>query len=215
MTEFSAARSHMVDSQVRTADVSDTRILGALQSIEREQFVPQKSKELAYADYDMPIAPGRRLLKPRVLAKLLQQSDIRSTDRVLDVGCGFGYSAAVLAQLAAQVIALEENADIAAHARKALADESKVEVVTGPLAEGYAAAAPYDVIVLEGATEVEPDALLRQLSDGGRLVCILGGDPSAKAMLYTRSGDDTGGRPVFDAAAGVLPGFAKPRAFAF
>lgn len=215
MTDFTTARSHMVDSQVRTADVSDIRILGALQTVERERFVPEKSKDLAYVDYDVPIAPARCLLKPRVLAKLLQQADIRSTDRVLDVGCGLGYSAAVLAQIAAQVIALEENADIAARARKALADDSRIEVVTGPLQQGYAAAAPYDVIVLEGATEIEPDALLGQLSDGGRLVCILGGDPSAKAMLYTRSGDDTSGRPIFDAAAGVLPGFTKPRVFAF
>ena len=163
----------------------------------------------------MPIAPGRCLVKPRVLAKLLQVANIRPTDRVLDVGCGLGYSSALLARLAAQVIALEENRDLSAAAREALHDENNVEVVTGPLADGYGSSAPYDVIVMQGATEVEPDALLRQLSDGGRLVCILGGGPAAKAMLYTRSGDDAGGRPVFDAAAGVLPGFAKPPAFAF
>jgi protein-L-isoaspartate(D-aspartate) O-methyltransferase len=121
----------------------------------------------------------------------------------------------VLGRIAAEVTALEENADLAAQARRALAGAANVEVVTGRLADGYTAAAPYNVIVMEGATEVEPSSLLSQLSDGGRLVCILGGDPSAKAMLYTRSGEDIGGRPVFDAAAGVLPGFAKPPAFAF
>lgn len=215
MTDFAAARSHMLDGQVRTSDVTDLRILWAIQTVERERFVPAKSRDLAYVDFDMPIAPGRCLLKPRVLAKLLQVANIRPTDRVLDVGCGLGYSSALLARLAAQVIALEENRDLSAAAREALHDENNVEVVTGPLADGYGSSAPYDVIVMQGATEVEPDALLRQLSDGGRLVCILGGGPAAKAMLYTRSGDDAGGRPVFDAAAGVLPGFAKPPAFAF
>jgi protein-L-isoaspartate(D-aspartate) O-methyltransferase len=215
MTDFAAARTHMVDGQVRTSDVTDLRILWAMQTIPRERYVPAKSRDLAYVDFDMPVAPRRCLLKPRVLAKMLQAAGIRPADRVLDVGCGLGYSAALLARLAAQVVALEEGADLATAAREALAGESNVEVVTGSLAEGYTAAAPYDVIVLEGATEVEPDALLRQLSDGGRLVCILGGGPAAKAMLYTRSGDDTGGRPIFDAAAGVLPGFEKPPAFAF
>jgi protein-L-isoaspartate(D-aspartate) O-methyltransferase len=215
MTDFAAARTHMVDGQVRVSDVTDLRILWAMQTIERERYVPAKQRDLAYVDFDMPVAPGRCLLKPRVLAKLLQAADIRSTDRVLDVGCGLGYSAAVLGRIAAEVIALEENADLAAQARQALSAMKNVEVVTGRLVDGHTAAAPYDVIVMEGATEVEPDSLLRQLSDGGRLVCIRGGDPSANAMLYMRSGNDVGGRPVFDAAAGVLPGFAKPPVFAF
>jgi protein-L-isoaspartate(D-aspartate) O-methyltransferase len=215
MTDFAAARTHMVDGQIRVSDVTDLRILWAFQNIERERFVPRDKCDLAYVDFDMPVAPGRCLMKPRVLAKLLQVAGIQSTDRVLDVGCGLGYSAAVLARVAAQVTALEENTELAAQARAALANEKNVEAVSGRLADGYTAAAPYDVIVMEGATEIEPGPLLRQLSDRGRLVCILGGDASAKAMLYTRSGEDVGGRPVFDAAAGVLPGFAKPPAFAF
>lgn len=215
MTDFATARSRMVDSQVRPADVTDLRLLWALQTIERERFVPEKARDLAYADYDMPIARGRCLLKPRVLAKLVQQADVKSTDRVLDVGCGLGYSAAIIAELAAQVIALEQDAALAQAAQKALAGNGKIKVVTGPLADGCAAEAPYDVIVVEGATEVEPEALLGQLSDGGRLVCIQGGGPAGKAMLYTRSGDDIGERTVFDAAAGVLPGFARAPAFAF
>lgn len=215
MTDFAAARTHMVDGQVRISDVTDLRILWAFQRVERERFVPRDKRDLAYVDFDMPVAPGRCLMKPRVLAKLLQVADIQSTDRALDVGCGLGYSAAVLARVAAQVTALEENTELAAQAGAALAGEKNVEVVWGPLADGYTAAAPYNVIVMQGATEVEPESLLRQLSDGGRLVCILGGDASAKAMLYTRSGEDVGRRPVFDASAGVLPGFAKPPAFAF
>lgn len=215
MTDFAAARRNMVDGQIRTADVTDLRLLWAFQEIPRERFVPAESASLAYVDFDLPVAPGRCLVKPRVLAKMLQVAAIKPTDRVLDVGCATGYGAAVLARVAARVTALEENADLARKAGESLADRKSVEVVGGPLAAGWSQAAPYDVIVLEGATEVVPESLLDQLSDGGRLVCVLGGDPAAKAMLYLRSGDDVGGRAVFDVAAHVLPGFARPPAFAF
>jgi protein-L-isoaspartate(D-aspartate) O-methyltransferase len=215
MTDFAAARSRMVDSQIRPSDVTDLRLLWALQTLERERFVPEKARDLAYADYDMPIARGRWLLQPRVFAKLLQQADIKESDRILDVGCGLGYSAAVLAELGAQVTALEEDTQLAAAATNALADNGKIRVVTGPLASGHSANAPYDVIVIEGATEREPDALLGQLADAGRLVCLLGKGPYGKATLYKRSGADIGERPLFDAASNVLPGFAKAPAFAF
>ena len=142
MTDFAAARSFMVDGQVRTSDVTDLRILWAMQTVERERFVPAKSRDLAYVDFDLPVAPGRCLLKPRVLAKMFQVANIRATDRVLDVGCGFGYSSAILARVAAHVIALEENRELAAAAREALAGEKNVEVVTMPLAEGYPSSAP-------------------------------------------------------------------------
>ena len=215
MTDFATARDRMVDSQVRPSDVTDLRLLWALQTVQREHFVPEKAKDLAYADYDMPIARGRCLLKPRVFAKLVQQADVKETDRVLDVGCGLGYSAAVLAELAAEVTALEDDAQLAAGAAKALSGNGKVRVVSGALPDGCAAHAPYDVIVVEGGTEVEPAKLLRQLNDGGRLVCLLGQGPYGKATLYKRTGQDVGDRPLFDAASGVLPGFAKPAAFAF
>jgi protein-L-isoaspartate(D-aspartate) O-methyltransferase len=194
--------------------VTDLRLLHAFQDIPRERFVPAQSAPLAYVDFDVPVGQDRCLIKPRVLAKMLQVAGLAATDRVLDVGCATGYGAAVLARVAAQVTALEENAELGRRAREMLADRGNVEIACGPLAAGWAAA-PYDVIVVEGATEVVPDALLRQLSDGGRLVCVLGGDPAAKAMLYRRSGADVGGRAVFDAAAPVLPGFVKPAAFAF
>lgn len=215
MTDFAAARRNMVDGQIRTADVTDLKLLWAFQEIPRERFVPAESASLAYVDFDLPVAPGRCLVKPRVLAKMLQVAGVRETDRVLDVGCATGYGASVIARLAAQVTALEENGELARKARETLAGQNTVEVVGGPLAAGWPAAAPYDVIVLEGATEIVPDTLLGQLSDGGRLVCVLGGDAAAKAMLYLRSGDEVGGRAVFDAAAHVLPGFARPPAFAF
>lgn len=215
MTDFAAARRNMVDGQIRTADVTDLRLLGAFQDVSRERFVAAQSASLAYLDFDLPVAPRRALIKPRLLAKMLQIADIAPTDRVLDVGAATGYGAAVLARVAAHVVALEEDAELARAARGALSGTANVEVVSGALAAGWTVAAPYDVIVVEGATEIAPETLLRQLSDGGRLVCVLGGDQAAKVMLYRRSGADTGGRAVFDAAAPVLPGFVRPPAFAF
>jgi protein-L-isoaspartate(D-aspartate) O-methyltransferase len=215
MTDFAAARRNMVDGQIRTADVTDLRLLWAFQETPRERFVPAQSAALAYVDFDLPVARGRCLLKPRVLAKMLQAAGVAATDRVLIVGCATGYGAAVLARVAAQVVALEENAELSRAAREALTGLNNVEVVSGALASGWPTASPYDLIVMEGATEIVPQALLGQLSDGGRLTCVLGGDPAAKAMVYLRTGDDIGGRAVFDAAAAVLPGFVKPPAFAF
>ena len=217
MIDFAAARRNMVDGQVRTADVTDLRIQSAMLEIARENFVPPDSAGLAYLDLDLPVgkAGSRRLLKPMVLAKLIHAADIASSDRVLDVGCATGYAAAVLARLAGEVVALDEDTDLARAAKSALAAQPNVTVVSGPLTSGWPKAAPYDVILLEGAAEVAPQAFLRQLRDGGRLVCVLGGGPGAKAMLYCRSGQELGARPIFDANAAVLPGFAKPPAFAF
>jgi protein-L-isoaspartate(D-aspartate) O-methyltransferase len=216
MTDFATARRHMVDGQVRTADVTDLRIISAMMDIPREHFVPQASAGLAYLDLDLPVGDGaRRLLKPMVFAKLIHAADIASSDHVLDVGCATGYGAAVLARLAGQVTALEQDAGLAQAARTSLAAQCKVSVVAGALTAGWPQSGPYDVIVLEGATEVVPQAYLSQLKEGGRLVCVLGSAPAAKAMLYCRSGDDLGGRPIFDATAALLPGFVKAPAFAF
>jgi protein-L-isoaspartate(D-aspartate) O-methyltransferase len=217
MTDFATARRHMVDGQVRTADVTDLRILTAMIEIPREHFVPPASVDLAYLDLDLPVGKSgsRRLLKPMVLAKLVHAADIAPGDRVLDVGCATGYGAAVLARVAGQVVALEQDADLAQAARTALSGQPNVNLVSGALTGGWPQGSPYDAIVLEGATEVPPGTFLSQLKEGGRLVCILGGGPGAKAMLYCRSGDELGGRPLFDATAAVLPGFAKAPVFAF
>jgi len=216
MTDFSAARRHMVDGQVRPADVTDLRVISAMLEVPRERFVPQASTALAYLDLDLAVgASGRRLLKPMVLAKLIHAAEIEPTDRVLDVGCAGGYAAAVLSRIAGHVVALEQDTGLANAARTALSTLPNVEVAGGPLVDGWAKAAPYDVILLEGATEIEPQAFCRQLKDGGRLVCVLGMPPGATAMLYRRSGAELGGRAIFDASAALLPGFAKPAVFAF
>ncbi len=217
MTDFAAARRHMVDSQVRTADVTDLRILAAMLEIPRENFVPSGAAGLAYLDRDLAVgeAGARRLLKPMVLAKLIHAADIASSDRVLDVGCCTGYAAAILSRIAGQVITLEQDSGLAQTARAALASRLNVSVVSGPLIAGWPQGAPYDVILLEGATEISPQGFLDQLKDGGRLVCVLGSGPGAKAMLYYRSGEELGGRPIFDASATVLPGFGKVPIFAF
>jgi protein-L-isoaspartate(D-aspartate) O-methyltransferase len=215
MTDFAAARRNMVDGQVRTADVTDLRIISAMLDVPREAFLPPGKTALAYLDLDVPLGNGRCLMKPMVLAKLIQAADLAATDRVLDVGCVTGYAAAVLGRIAGQVVALEQDEAAAQAARAALAALPNVAVQRGPLTEGWPSNGPYDAIVVEGATEVAPETLLRQLKDGGRLVCVLGSGPGAKAMLYRRSGDDSGGRTIFDAAAPLLPGFVKPPQFAF
>jgi len=215
MTDFAAARQKMVDGQVRTADVTDLRLVSAMREIARERFVPPEAVGLAYLDFDLPLGGGRCLLKPMVLAKLIQAAAIGPAEHVLDVGCATGYGAAVLAQIAGSVVALEEDKKLAALAGGALGSVPNLTLVTGPLASGWAAAGPYDAILLEGATEVVPHVLCRELKDGGRLVCVFGSGPGAKATLYCRSGDDFGGRPLFDATAPLLPGFAKKPVFAF
>jgi protein-L-isoaspartate(D-aspartate) O-methyltransferase len=223
MIDFAAARRIMVDSQVRTSDVTDLRLIAAMQAVPRERFVPAEQADLAYLDFDVLVAaaeagkPARRLLKPMVLAKLLQAAEIAGGDRVLDVGCATGYSSAVLARLAHSVVALEQDPGLAAQARDNLRapDLSQVQVVSGPLTDGWPPQGPYDVIVLNGASEIAPKALLRQLKPGGRLVGVLGRGPAGKAMLYCSIGGESGGRPIFDAAAPLLPGFAAPPAFVF
>jgi protein-L-isoaspartate(D-aspartate) O-methyltransferase len=214
------ARNRMVDGQVRTADVTDHRIIAAMLELPRERFGPPAKADLAYADFEMPVgaeSPSRRLMRPRNLAKLIQAADVAGADRVLDVGGTTGYGAAVLARLAAEVVALESDPALAALAGRVLGDCGlhNVSVVTGPLDRGWPARAPYDVIVLEGASEIVPRGLFPQLADGGRLVCIEGRGQACRAMLYVAAGGAVSGRSVFDGAAPLLPGFAAPPAFVF
>jgi protein-L-isoaspartate(D-aspartate) O-methyltransferase len=217
MFDTVTARRMMVDGQIRTADVTNLDLIGAMLTVPRERFVPAALAEQAYRDGDIAIAAQRVLLRPMVLAKLLQAVRVSSSDRVLDVGCGTGYSAAVLARLAGAVIALEQDEVLAARARETLAaiGSGNVTVATGSLTAGWPAAAPYDLILLDGATEVVPETLGGQLKSDGRLACIFGRGPAAKAMIYRLIEGQLVGRPAFDAGAPLLPGFAAPPAFVF
>jgi protein-L-isoaspartate(D-aspartate) O-methyltransferase len=225
MADFSVARRTMVDTQVRTSDVTDLRLVAAMLDLPREHFVPQDKMAIAYLDLDIPVTgqvigqvrPVRRLLKPMVIAKLIQAADVGVTDCVLDIGCATGYSSALLGRLAGSVIALEEDASLAQIAGKTLTalGAANVTVATGPLTAGWPAGGPYDVIILEGATEVVPVGLRGQLKDGGRLVCVLGRGPAGKAMLFRSLEGELSGRTIFDAAAPVLPGFTQTPEFVF
>jgi len=219
MIDFATARRHMVDGQVRPSDVTDLRIITAMLEIPRENFVPEKSRGLAYLDLDLGLggagAATRSMMKPMVLSKLIQALDIEPTDKVLIVGAATGYSAAIIARMAAEVVALEQDEGLVHLAKAALSGLANVQVVTGSLSAGYAAGAPYDAILVEGAVEELPDAFWAQLKESGRLVCVLGAATGSCAMSYRRSGEELGGRTVFDAVAAPLPGFAKAAEFAF
>lgn len=211
-----SARFNMVEAQIRTSNVTDPRIHAAMGAVARERFVPNAARALAYADVPVAIAPGRYLLDPRSFAKLLQLAQIDAGDRVLDVACGTGYSAAVLARLAAEVVALEQDADLVRIASELLANAvGKVEVVQGALIEGVKGQAPFDVIFVNGAIEQTPDTLLAQLAEGGRLVTVMRESGQTRAWLFVKQNGQVGRRPDFDADVPLLAGFKKAMGFVF
>lgn len=216
--DFEIARKHMVDSQVRTNDVTDPRIQRAFETVERERFLPGELRAQAYVDREIAYAPGRSLLTPRDFSKLLAALDIRAGDLILDVGSGLGYSTAILSQLGDMVVAVENDPALAQAAQETLAATGVVNaaIVAGDVAAGAAKQGPFDVIVIAAAIEVEPAALLRQLKDGGRLGAIVRRGAVARATVWLRSGPVTAAAEIFDASARtVLPGFTRPKAFVF
>jgi len=221
MSEFSTARQKMVDGQVRPSDVTDIRIIEAMLEVPREAFVPEDRRALAYLDRDLDVseagAAKRFLIKPAVIARMLQAAEITGSDKVLVVGCASGYVAAVAAKLARKVTATESDPALAAMAGEVLGrlGFGNVTVRTAAAADGDETDAPYDVIVLAGATEIIPDRLYRQLNDGGRLVGVFAMSRPQRAVLVTHSHADFGERALFDAAAPVLPGLERPAAFVF
>jgi protein-L-isoaspartate(D-aspartate) O-methyltransferase len=221
MSGFSTARQKMVDCQVRPSDVTDSRIIEAMLEVPREAFVPDRQRELAYLDLDLDVSEGgsakRFLIKPVVTAKMLQAADISDTDNVLVAGCASGYTAALAAKLAGQVTATEVDPVLAARARDVLGQLgfTNVTVRAADAAEGDQANAPYDVIILDGATEVTPDQLYRQLKEGGRLVGVFAMTKPPRAMIVTHSHEDFGNRPLFDASAPVLLGLERRPVFVF
>jgi protein-L-isoaspartate(D-aspartate) O-methyltransferase len=221
MPGFATARQKMVDGQVRPSDVTDIRILDAMLAVPREAFVPENQRALAYLDLDLDVSEGgpakRFLIKPLVISKMLQAADIKDTDNVLVVGCATGYTAALVAKLAGRVTATESDPALAAKAKDVMAELGLGNVTfrAAAAAEGDPANAPYDVIVLDGATEITPDRLYRQLRDGGRLVGVFAMTQPQRAVIVTRSHGDFGNRALFDAAVPVLPGLERSPAFVF
>src|SRR5665213_1173726 len=221
MSAFATARQKMVDCQVRPSDVTDFRIIDAMLMVPREMFVPENQRGLAYLDLDLDHSAGvsqkRFLIKPAVLAKMLQAADIAATDKVLVAGCATGYTAAVVARLAGQVIATETDKGHAATATAVASQLGLGNLIFHPADAGAGdpADGPYDVIVLDGATEVTPEALFGQLGEGGRLVGVFAATKPPRAMIVTRSHGDFGNRALFDAVAPVLPGLERRPAFVF
>jgi protein-L-isoaspartate(D-aspartate) O-methyltransferase len=215
MTDFAARRTTMVDTQVRPSDVTKFPIIDAMLAVPREMHVPADKVEAAYAGENLTIAPGRALLEPRTLAKMLDALDLTRSAVVLVVGAGLGYSTAVVARMASAVIALEEDAGLAAEAERALSETGvdNVAVVTSPLAEGAPRHAPYDAILIDGGVEVVPDALTAQLRDGGRIAAVFVQGNLGACRIGLAQGGRVDWRHAFNAGAPVLPGFAKARAF--
>jgi protein-L-isoaspartate(D-aspartate) O-methyltransferase len=217
MLDTTVQRANMVATQLRTNDVTDARICHAMRTVPREVFVPERFRPLAYMERTIELAPHRVLMDARCFGKMLQLAAIGPNDSVLDVGCGTGYSSAVLAMLTSRVFALEESEELASIAQFRLHDIAarNVQVVRGPLVEGDPSHAPFNVIVVEGAVEQLPSGLLDQLADGGRLVAAKRDGAAGFGCLYVKHGTAIGEREAFDAWLPVLPGFAKPRGFVF
>ncbi len=216
MDDLSEARINMVENQIRPSDVTDLRIQEAMRTIPRELFLPKTVRSLAYSEERLEVAPGRRVIEPRTLAKMIQAAEIKPADLALVVGASTGYAAAIVASLAAAVVALEEDASLAesAAANFTHLDIDTVAVVTGTLAEGHLSQAPYDVILIDGGVESIPQPLTDELAEGGRLVAITVEDAVGAVRLYERAGGTVSSRYLFDATAPVLPGFEKPQEFA-
>lgn len=220
--DFSELRVKMVDGQLRTTDVTSLPLLSAMLAVPREAFVPDSRKALAYIDENILISEkagpgGRYLMKPSPFAKLVQLAEIGPNDKVLDVGTGTGYSAAVLSRLAKSVGALESDNSLAAMAESTLAGLGcdNVSVVRGELGAGHGAGAPYDVIIVEGAVEELPEMLPAQLAEGGRLVVVEGSGGGGVARIYLKSNGIVTGRRAFNAAVKPLPGFERTPVFEF
>lgn len=223
MIDFESARARMVDNQLRTTDVTSHSLLSAFLNVPREAFVAEKLAALAYIDSDLEIAAAtdglapRYVMEPSPLAKLLQAAEIGADEVVLDVGAGTGYASAIISRLAKSVVALESDENLASSAKTVLAEQGfgNVTVVKGNLEKGHAAEAPFDVIFLNGAVEVVPEALFDQLRDGGRLVAVIGYGNSSAAQLYVREGASVSKRFLFNTSVKPLPGFRKVVEFVF
>lgn len=222
VSRSNAARINMINGQITTGDVNDDTVLEALSSVERELFVPDALRNVAYVDDDLSLGNGRFLIEPLVFARMLKHARIQKTETVLDVGCATGYSSAVLSKLAQGVIALEEDRGLADKAKTLLASYPNVFVAEGPLVKGSSRQSPYDVIFIEGAIEVLPDAIAEQLAEGGRLLVIERVEEAKTAysglgrlVEYKKIKNALYKTVILDANAVLIPAFKKPPAFKF
>jgi protein-L-isoaspartate(D-aspartate) O-methyltransferase len=218
-----AARLNMVEGQLRTNKVTDEAVLDGFLTTPRERFVPPNLRGIAYVDDDIPLGNGRFLVEPLVLARLLQLAEIGKDDKVLEIGCASGYATAVLAKIAASVVAVESDPQLAAAARANLQalGIGNVQLQEGPMTAGWRAGAPYNVILINGAVGEIPASISEQLAEGGRLVTVTEGSAGpvearcGSAVLMTRAEGKLSNRPAFDATVEMLPGFARRPAFVF
>jgi len=218
MVEFDKARKIMVDNQLRPSGITDLKILGAMGRIPRERFLSEKLHAIAYSDSAQKVWNSERFLAaPAIFAKLVQLAEISSSDVVLDVGCGSGYSVAVLAELASAVVGLEDNEDLVEKANATLADLDigNAAILTGNLNEGVPSEAPFDVILVEGAVDKVPPALLKQLRNGGRLIAMVNSGATAVATINVKTNEDIAVVPSFNAKLPQLSAMTRQPDFAF
>jgi protein-L-isoaspartate(D-aspartate) O-methyltransferase len=215
MTDYATRRRVMVDTQIRPSDVTKFPVIDAMLAVPRERYVPPGRREAAYVGENLPLGGGRVVLDPRTLGKMLDLLDLQAGEVALDIGCGLGYSTAVLARMVAAVVAVEEVEALADEAEAALAAEGvdNATVVNGPLVAGAARHGPYDVILLEGGIEVLPQGLIDQLRPGGRVAALFMEGPLGTVRLGLNGATGLSWRDAFNAAAPVLPGFARSREF--
>ena len=217
MNDFADRRTMMVDTQVRPNEVTSYTVLDAMLTVPREEFVPDALRDIAYAGDDLDMGNGRHILEPRTIGRMLETLDLKNSDLVLDVGCGFGYSAALLAQVAEAVVAIESDPEMAAEAQERLAAQNifNVAVVQATLPEGCPGQAPYDAILISGGSiEVLPDALVEQLRDGGRSVAVFREKQLGTCRIGYKAEGRITWRYAFNALAPSLPGFVREAGFA-
>ena len=216
MTDFETRRRMMVDTQVRPSDVPKYPVLDALLEVRREMYVPDALRDVAYMDNSITLGENRIVLEARTFSKILDTLDIQQDEMALDIGCGLGYSAAVLGKLCEAVVAVEEDETLASEAEAILGSEGadNVAVVGGALTEGAAKHGPYDVIILEGAVEEMPEALTNQLKEGGRIAAVFMDGALGMVRVGLKTGGTISWRFAFNATAPVLPGFSKAASFA-